>query len=156
MSELQKLDDVREKPILSTTQAFQILVQASADITDDRARYEEHGLVSRWMTYDEAIACVLTLMVKDSYETHYSPQMMASLLTTYCPDDLADAFISFYCQVMAQSGTELTEATLRNGLIEPVIHIRDFAAHGRGLGWKASWGVFKEPYQSYWHAGFAS
>lgn len=48
---------------LTATEAFQILIQSTADATDCRDDGEKIGIIKQWMNDDEAIAIVLAWRV---------------------------------------------------------------------------------------------
>lgn len=144
------------KETLTASSAFQLLIQASADAIDTRKQGEDAGIIQPWMNQDEGIAIVLALMVRNGYEPQFSPQLMTSLLMNYCRDDVADAFVEFFCQLSEQSGVAISAADLRKRQFDALIDIRQSAITGKSLGWKQAWGPFKEPHASHWREGFSS
>lgn len=144
------------KPIITVSAAFQLLIQAAADGIDEREQGEKAGIIQGWMNQDEGIAIILALLVRNGYESHFSPQLMTSLLMNYCRDDLADAFVEFFCQLSEQSGVTVSPSELRKQQFDALIDIRQSAITGKSLGWQQSWGTFKEPHASQWCDGFSS
>lgn len=144
------------KQTLTASSAFQLLIQAAADGIDKREQGEKTGIIQGWMNQDEGIAIILALLLRNGYEPEFSPQLMTSLLMNYCRDDLTDAFVDFFCQLSEQSGIVVSPSELRKQQIDVLIDIRQFATTGKSLGWKQSWGTFKEPHVSQWRAGFSS
>ena len=141
---------------LTATSAFQLLIQASSDAIDHREQGEMLGLIQPWMSQNEGIAAVLALLIRKGYESDISPKIMTSLLKKYCHHDLSEAFMQFFCQLAGQNGLEISADSLRNSVFDTHIDISQFAIAGKSLGWKASWGAFKEPYSSQWRNAFAS
>lgn len=143
-------------PVLTATQAFITYVQACADIAECRDRYEKVGFVREWMTRHNAIACVLAILLKADYEHDISPHVMTSFLRNYSPVDLTDSFIEFYCHLMTRLNvSELQPESLRSDdRIDVLIDIPAFAKQGRVMGYKESWGVFKEPHLTDWKTQF--
>lgn len=143
------------KENLTATSAFQLLIQASADATDLRKQYEDSGFIQSWMSHDEGIAIILAILIKNGYEERFSPKIMTSLLMNYCRDDLVNAFIDFFCQLSEKSGVDISSSDLKTQQIDARMDIHQAAINGKSLGWKQSWGPFKEPHLSEWITGFA-
>lgn len=145
------------KDILTATSAFQLLIQAAADVIDHRQQGESVGIIQPWMSTEQGVASVLVLMIRRGYDSKFSPKLMAVLLRKYCHDSLYDAYIDYFCQLSGQSGNPLLEKDLRDdSALDVLIDIKDFARRGKSLGWSPSWGLFKEPYASQWKRGFSS
>lgn len=142
------------KDTLTATSAIQLFIQASADATDSRQRAEEKGVIQSWMTNDEGVAIVLALMVRNRYESYFSPRLMTSFLVNYCRGDISEAFVDFFCQLSNQDGSELSAEKLMDKQFDVLLDIREFAIAGKSLGWKKHWGKFKEPFLSQWNSCF--
>ncbi|WP_075323728.1 hypothetical protein [Acidithiobacillus albertensis] len=140
---------------LTATEAFQILIQSTADATDRRVDGEKIGIVKQWMNYDEAIAIVLALRVTTEYELHFSPKLMMSLLMNFCRDSLADAYADFACQLLGRENIMMTPSQLKDNPFVVLIDINDFAISGRNLGFKPAWNPFREPFSTQWRNGLA-
>lgn len=143
------------KSTLSATLASQLLIQCTADVTERREEGEQVQIIQGWMNTDEAIAIVLCWNVLGSYEPTFSPQVMTSMLQNYCREEIADAFVDFFYQIAKKQGVDVVEKDqLESHQFDVHLDIGGMAANGKTLGWKPSWGPFKEPYLTQWNAGF--
>jgi hypothetical protein len=140
---------------LTATEAFQILIQSTADVTDRRVDGEKIGIVKQWMNCDEAIAIVLALLVTTEYELNFSPKLMMSLLMNYCRYSLADAYADFSCQLLRRENIIMTPSEFKDNQFDVFIDINDFAISGRNLGFKSTWNPFREPFSTQWRNGLA-
>lgn len=109
------------------------------------------------MNTDEAIAILLCINLIRTSESEFSPQIMVSMLQNYCRDEIADAFMDFYRQIANKQGIPVVDKEqLENHQFDVSLDIAGMAINGKKLGWKPSWGPFKEPYLTQWEAEFLS
>lgn len=143
------------KSILSATSASQLLIQCTADVTERRGEFEQAQVIQGWMNTDEAIAILLSINMIGANESEFSPQIMVSMLQNYCRDEIADAFMDFYCQIAEKQGILVVDKVrLESHQFDVSLDIAGMGANGKNLGWKPSWGPFKEPFLTQWNAGF--
>lgn len=141
--------------ILSTTRAFQCLIEATAAALDSREEGEKLGIIAAWMDLDEAIAVVAAYTIFQRYERSHSPAIMISVFRTYCRPEILSAFIDFYGQMAAAISLNIGAIVERSENIASMISISDVARRGRELGWKSGWGYsLSAPFAAEWQSAF--
>ena len=140
--------------ILNATLAFNILINVTANVLDNRKAGEEMGVIDPSATDNEAISyLVATKMVTENYDSEFSPQIMFSLLKNYCIDEISENFLVFYKAILQiKFGQKISDQDITESMITPLIDISDFAEYGKkNLGYKKHYSYsFKEPHKSEW------
>jgi hypothetical protein len=145
-----------DKEMLTATKAFELLIQVTADITDKREEAEKLGFIKKSMTNNQAMGTLLAqYILMDDYEYNYGPQIMFSLLKTYCDNDILESFVNaYYVITKYRNISQIPLSQLESQQFNAVINIKEFAEQGMELGWQVSWCPFKEPYKTQWINGF--
>ncbi len=145
-----------DKEMITATKAFELLIQATADITDKREEAEKLGFIERSMTNNQAIGTLLAqYILMDEYEYNYGPQIMFSLVKKYCGNDILESFTeAYYIITKYRNITQIPLSQLESQQLDAVINIKESAEQGARLGWQATWCPFREPYKTQWLNGF--
>lgn len=145
-----------EKNILTVTAGFECLIFMTRNIVEQNLRDNliNAGYLTADMGSAEAIAILLVTQLLTKNETEYSPQFMASILINYCPTELADYFIDYYCQVANKRGINITPETLRKQQFDASIDIYNFAKQMKVLEYSVTWNPLREPFSTLWVTGF--
>ena len=145
-----------DKEMITATKAFELLIQATADIADKREEAEKLGFIEKSMTNNQAIGTLLAqYILMDDYEYNYGPQIMFSLVKNYCDNDILESFTeAYYIITKYRNITQIPLSQLESQQFVAAINIKEFAEQGAWLGWQVSWCPFREPYKTQWLNGF--
>jgi len=140
----------KEKSIITATQSFQSLMQATADALDAREEGIQAGIIISSMPTEEVIPYLYSLYVFIGYERKHSPITACNLLKIYCPEDFSITFEFYYRELAKLEGMDVNIIDFNDDSIIPFIHIPSFAETSARLGNKRHWNPFKEPFRSQW------
>ena len=144
------------KELITATKAFQLIIQATADVIDKREEAEKLGFIEKSMTNNQAIGTLLAqYILMDEYEYNSGPQIVFSLLKDYCYDDILKSFTeAYYIITEYRNIKQIPLSQLESQQFNAAINIKEFVEQGARLGWQVSWCPFKEPYKTQWLSGF--
>ena len=80
MDSIFKPKNEEQRETLSVTMACFLLLQATADLADDREKAIELNMIDETMTHLQSLACLYARYIFMGYEKKYSPLIAASFM----------------------------------------------------------------------------
>ena len=141
-----------QEDCLSATKGFQVLIQATADATDEKELGVQAGFIPKESSTDEAIGILFATYIFRLYEKKFSPTIAYRILEIFCREPILHAYKVTYCYLYTQLSKEQVNFNKIN--IDPMMDIYSMACHVKDIGYKIHWNPFKEPFYSLWISGF--
>lgn len=143
--------------VIGIAEAFNILMQACADVCDSRTDGEASGVIPKNFTRDEATALTIAaimLLVK-KVDMQASPIIMKCVLSRYCRAELSNMFPIMYSVIATNNrGVSIDPDLINSKNIDTIIDFVDLVGTCIKLGHKEVRDPFKEPYSLIWRHGF--
>lgn len=155
MGEIFSPKEEAQREMISTTMAFHFLLQATADLADERENALELGLIDETMTHLQSLACLYARYVFMGYEKKHSPLIVASLIKNYCVENLFEYFSTYYVALANSEGFDFNLTCFDSDSIDSFMDIKGSANRMQSLGYKKHWiPPFKTPYKEEWATSF--
>ena len=137
--------------MFSTTEAFMMALQATAEIKENKSAGIDAGIISPNLSDELAIGMIIGIALSSAMEQFskedslFAGQTMYSFLSDYYLSPVLESFIKIYSPLI-----EVSAISLKNENISTCINFNDVVGQRKQLGWKLEWNAFREPYSTQW------